>query len=155
MWFNTKNIGFAKWSLEMNSIAGGEKWGHVKHVSEVMLPGHLDCLFLQVSKSFGLRNVPDVPQRNSKKVLIKFVSKLETKSIHTSDLMKILKWKVHFCSNTCTKLQANSNFVSNHGQHGLGSMDHGSEQLVRSRPSSMLPASIWRTEDQDLNFRNL
>ena len=34
---------------------------------EVMLPGHLDCLFLKVSKSFGLRNVPDVPQRNSKK----------------------------------------------------------------------------------------
>ena len=43
------------------------KYNHVKHVSEVMLPGHLDCLFLQVSKSFGLRNVPDVPQRNSKK----------------------------------------------------------------------------------------
>lgn len=77
--------------LEMNSIAGGGKCGHVKHVSEVMLPGHLDCLFLQVSKIFGLRNVPDVPQRNSKKVLIKFVSKLETKSIHTSDLIKILK----------------------------------------------------------------
>ena len=31
----------------------------------------------------------------------------------------------------------NSNFVSNHGQHGLGSMDHGSEQLVRSKPSSI------------------
>ena len=58
---------------------------------EVMLPGHLDCLFLKVSKSFGLRNVPDVPQRNSKKVLTKFVSKLETKSTKTSDLMKKLE----------------------------------------------------------------
>ena len=152
MWFNTKNIGFAKWSLEKNSITGGEKWGHVKHVSEVMLPGHLDCLFLQVSKSFGLRNVPDVPQRNSKKVLIKFVSKLETKSIHTSDLMKILKWKVHFCSNTCTKLQAIIQILYPIMANTVWApWTTGRNSLSVQSPA----ASIWRTADQDLIFRNL